>query len=295
MNVELARTFLAVFDTGSFVHAAERIYVTQSTVSMRIKSLEQQLGKVLFERKKAGAVPTPAGNQFRKHAAAMVRVWEQARLEISLPQGFHGAFTIGGHYSLWEGFLMDWLSRMRKRTPGIAIRTQMAFSDALMHRLIDGTLDLGVMYTPQSRPGFEVEMLFKDELMLVSSEQRPPRRPGKNYIFIDWGPEFQADHGRYFPGLSIPGLYMELRSLGLSYLLANPASGYFPRRLVEPHLKDGRLREVPDAPAFEYPAYVVYPTDGDPAVLQPALRTLRWTAARQTAVLSPPPPTPSPT
>lgn len=231
---------------------------------------------------KAGAVPTPAGAQFHRHAAAMVRVWEQARLEVSLPQGFHGALTIGGHYSLWDGFLMEWLSRMRARAPGIAIRTQMGFSDVLMHRLIDGTLDLGVMYTPPSRSGFDVEILFKDELILVSSERRPPRRPGKNYVYIDWGPEFQADHGRHFPGLSVPGLYMELRSLGLPYLLGNPASGYFPRRLVAPYLEDGRLREVPDAPAFSYPAYVVYPIDGDAGVLQPALRNLRWAANRQT-------------
>jgi DNA-binding transcriptional LysR family regulator len=279
MDVDLARTFLAVVESGSFVEAASRVYVTQSTVSMRIKALEERLGKTLFERSKAGATLTPAGAQFHRHALGMVRIWEQARLEVSLPPGYQAAVTVGGQYSLWDGFLMDWLARMRSKAPDVAIRTQIGFSDVLMQRLSDGTLDIGVMYTPQSRPGFELEMLFEEQLVLVSSEHRSPDKPGKNYVFIDWGPEFQADHSLNFPGLSTPGLYMELGSLSLNYLLDNRASGYFPKRLVAPHLKEGRLKLVAQAPVFHYPAYVVYPADGDAKYLGLALKTMRRVAA----------------
>jgi len=278
MDVDLARTFLAVVETGSFVAAAERVFVTQSTVSMRIKALEDRLGKLLFERSKAGASLTPAGAQFHKHALAMVRVWEQARLEVALPEGYHDALTIGSPYSLWDGFVLEWLARMRARAPEIALRTLVGFSNVLMQRLVEGTLDIGVMYTPQSRPGFQVEMLFEEELVLVSSEPRPPKRPGKNYIYVDWGPEFRSDHGLNFPDLSTPGLYMELGSLSLKYLLQNRATGYFPRRLVAPHLKDGTLKRVAAAPVFHYPAYVVYPTEGDPHLLELVLKTMRQLA-----------------
>lgn len=281
MDVDLARTFLAVVDTGSFVEAAKRIYVTQSTVSMRIKALEARLGKTLFERSKAGATMTPAGAQFHKHALAMVRVWEQARLEVSLPDGYRSALTVGAPYSLWDGFLLEWVGRFRAKSPDIAIRTVIGYSDALMQRLVGGTLDLGVMYTPQSRPGFEVEMLFEEELVLISSEPRPPARPGKSYIYIDWGPEFRADHSLNFPEISPPGLYMELGSLSLKYLLENRASGYFPRRLLGPYLESGTLRRVPHAPAFHYPAYVVYPADGDPGLVEPIVRSLRKLASQQ--------------
>jgi DNA-binding transcriptional LysR family regulator len=279
MDIDLARTFNAVVETGSFIEAANRVFVTQSTVSTRIKTLEQQLGKTLFERSKAGASLTHAGAQFHKHALAMVRVWEQARLEVSLPEGYQAALTIGSQYSLWDGFLLEWLSRMRAKAPDIAFRTQTAFSSVLMQRLVEGTLDLGVMYTPQSRPGFEVELLFEEELVLVSSELRPSSKPGNNYIYIDWGPEFQADHSLNFPDLSTPGLYMELGSLSLNYLFENHASGYFPKRLVAPHLAEGRLKLVARAPTFHYPAYVVHPTDGDPNLLDLALKTMRTVAS----------------
>jgi len=284
MDVDLARTFLAVVETGSFVAAASRVFVTQSTVSMRIKSLEQQLGKSLFERSKAGATLTPAGAQFHKHAVAMVRVWGQARLEIALPAGYQAALMVGGQYSLWDGFLLEWLARMRAKAPDIALRTQSGFSNVLMQRLVEGTLDIGVMYTPHSRPGFELEMLFEDELVLVSSEPRPSSKPGKIYIYIDWGPEFQADHSLNFPDLSTPGLYMELGSLSLNYLLKNHASGYFPKRLVIPHLQAGTLKLVSQAPAFHYPAYVVYPADGDQNLLDLALKTMRKVAAGHATV-----------
>jgi DNA-binding transcriptional LysR family regulator len=121
MDVDLARTFLAVVEAGSFVEAANRVFVTQSTVSMRIKSLEQQLGKTLFERSKAGATLTPAGAQFHKHAVAMVRVWAQARLEVALPAGYQAALMVGGQYSLWDGFLLEWLARMRAKAPDMVL------------------------------------------------------------------------------------------------------------------------------------------------------------------------------
>ena len=279
MDIDLARTFLAVVETGSFVEAANRVFVTQSTVSMRIKALEERLGKVLFERSKAGASLTPAGVQFHKHALAMVRIWEQARLEVALPEGYHAALTIGGQYSLWDGFLLDWVARMRSRAPQVALRTQSGFSNALMQHLVEGTLDIGVMYTPESRPGFEVEMLFEEELVLVSSEARPSGKPGKNYIYIDWGPEFRVDHSLNFPDLSTPGLYMELGSLSLNYLLENHASGYFPKRLVSSYLREGVLKLVKQAPVFHYPAYVVYPTDGDPEIFDVALKAMKRVAA----------------
>ncbi|MGH6903755.1 MAG: LysR family transcriptional regulator, partial [Geminicoccaceae bacterium] len=55
METELARTFLTVVAAGNFISAAERLHVTQSTVSARIHTLEEQLGSSLFVRNKAGA------------------------------------------------------------------------------------------------------------------------------------------------------------------------------------------------------------------------------------------------
>jgi DNA-binding transcriptional LysR family regulator len=287
MDIDLARTFLEVVAAGNFVGAAERLHVTQSTVSMRIRSLEQQLGRTLFERSKAGASLTAAGNQFHRHALALVRVWEQARHEVALPSGYQAALTVAGSFSLWDGLLLRWIARMRRTAPDVALRSELGFSGDIMRGLVDGLYDIGVMYTPESRPGLVVERLIEDELVFVSTNgsqnPRPLKKqiPGADYIYVDWGPEFQRDHALNFPDLSTPGLFLRLGSLALKLLLAGGGSGYCPLRIVRPHLDAGTMRLLPGAPVFSYPAYVVYPADSASDALGQALTELRRVAGEE--------------
>ena len=60
MDITLARTFLEIVTTGNFLRAAERLHVTQTAVSARMRALEELLGRKLFVRNKAGASLTPA-------------------------------------------------------------------------------------------------------------------------------------------------------------------------------------------------------------------------------------------
>jgi DNA-binding transcriptional LysR family regulator len=69
LDAELAQTFLIVVAAGNFICVAERLHVTQFTVSASIHSLGEQLGRALFTRNKAGTTFTPAGQQFQKHAS----------------------------------------------------------------------------------------------------------------------------------------------------------------------------------------------------------------------------------
>jgi DNA-binding transcriptional LysR family regulator len=119
MDTELARTFLTVITSGSFISAAERLHVSQSTVSTRIHTLEDQLGCTLFVRNKAGTTLTSAGRQLQRHAATLVRTIEQARHDIGIPEGFSGTLVIGGRIGLWEEFLLKWPQLMRDARPEI--------------------------------------------------------------------------------------------------------------------------------------------------------------------------------
>ena len=74
MNIELAKTFLEIVATGSFIRASERLHVGQTTVSARIRLLEQELGRPLFVRDKSGASLTTAGEQFLRYAPMFVQL-----------------------------------------------------------------------------------------------------------------------------------------------------------------------------------------------------------------------------
>ena len=87
MNIEHIRTFLEIATTGNFHHAAERLHVTQSTVSARIKSLEDQLERAFFLRNRNGVSLTAAGHHCQRHAVSAVRAWEQARQEVTFSGG----------------------------------------------------------------------------------------------------------------------------------------------------------------------------------------------------------------
>src|SRR5690242_2153487 len=110
MHLDLVRTFVEVAETGSFVRAAERLNVTQSTVSSRIRELELQLGQAVFSRGKSGATLTGAGLRFQPHARALIRTWQEARLDIGLPARFRAILTVGAPFSLWDRLLIEWLS-----------------------------------------------------------------------------------------------------------------------------------------------------------------------------------------
>jgi len=283
LDTELARTFLTVVATGSFISAAERLHVTQSTVSARIHTLEDQLGCTLFVRNKAGTTLTPAGRQFQKHASALVRTVEQARHDVGVPRGFRAALTVGGRFGLWEQFLLKWLPLMRKIAPDVSVRAEIGLEDGLMQGLVEGRLDIGVMYTPQSRPGLKVEPLFEERLILVSTDPASQSEPGPGYVYIDWGPEFYARHSMSYPDFIGPALTVNIGWLGLQHILENGGSGYFPVRLVRPHLKDGRLTRLRGAPEFSLPAYVVYPAEPDPDSVGMALVAMRDLAAAELA------------
>lgn len=77
MDVDRARTFLEIVSSGSFLRAAERLNVTQTTVSARIRTLEEELGRVLFIRNRNGAQLTAAGREFERYAQSFVQVWER--------------------------------------------------------------------------------------------------------------------------------------------------------------------------------------------------------------------------
>lgn len=280
MDVSVARTFLMVAETGSFIDAARKMNVTQSTVSARIKGLEDVLGRPLFERSKSGAELTGAGELFQKHALAMVRVWQQAQLQVSLADQHHDHIAVGAPMSLWDSFLLKWVSGVRVEMPDIAISATANISGVLTQRLVEGTLDLAILYRPSTPPGLTIEHLFDEEFVLVSSVKTPSRRAHSDYVLVDWGVDFLQDHAGAFPELANPALTLDLGPLALDYLLAHECSGYFPSRMVRSHIQRGRLRQPKRARKFVYPVCMVYPETRNEEAYELILDGLRREASR---------------
>lgn len=277
MDIDRARTFLEIIHSGSFLRAADRLHVTQTTVSARIRTLEEALGRKLFIRNRNGAQLTPAGHEFERYALSFVQIWERARHQLAIPSGRTSVVALGGELSLWNPLLLDWLVWMKEWKPEIAIHAHVAVPDQLLEQLRTGVLDIAVLYAPKLLPGFRIELLVEEQLILVRTKPRDGEPAGaQDYVYVDWGPLFAAQHDASSNAFGEPGLFVGLGPLGLSYILRAGGMGYFRRGAAAPHIASGELEVVEGAPEFTYPAYAVYPETGEARdEIQEALRGLK--------------------
>ncbi|WP_342077645.1 LysR substrate-binding domain-containing protein [Yoonia sp. SS1-5] len=278
MDITLLKTFLEVAATGSFVSASERLYVTQSAVSLRIQRLEDTLGKPMFTRSKAGAELTNAGREFERYALSIIRVWEEARQQVAIPEGFTRSLTIGAQYSLWPRLGFRWIDALRQDFPDLNIRAELGMPDRLTRFLIEGIMHVGLLYMPQLRPGLMAEQILEEELVMVASWPNPTMEISDRYVFIDWGPEFVGAHALALPELTNPGLTFSLGAMAAEYIVNRQAAAYLPARYVKRYLDAGQLHLVPDAPRFPYPVWAVWREDLDPALRNGAALALQTVA-----------------
>jgi len=275
MDVQLARTFLAVVQEGSFVAAADKLFVTQSAVSLRIRKLEDLLGRTVFERSKAGVTLTPAGRQLERFATASLRIWEEARHMVAVPETYERTLLIGAAPSLLPRLALRLLSRLEQRLPRTAFRIESGTSGHLTRMMLEGTLDIAITYAPELRPGIEVEELFGDELVLVAAERDFTTDLDDRYVYIDWGPEFRAHHSAGFPDRATPRSSFSIGALALDFVMRNRRAGYFPARIVREPVEAGTLHLVPNAPSFSYPCFVALRADLDEDLRRITLTELR--------------------
>lgn len=283
MDTELAKTFLTVASCGSFLEASERLNITQSTVSMRVRRLEETFGKKLFIRGKSGARLTEAGRRFHRYAVDMLRTMQRALDEMGATESFDASLTIAARVGLWDEFLLETLSQMQKAVPTTSIRAEVGFEADLIDGVTEGKIDIVLMFTPQSRPGVAIEHLFDERLVLVRCAKTPPENPASpldGYVSIDWGPDFSRQFMLAFPDAPPSFLTVGTGWLGINHLLRNGGAGYFPLRIVSNLIREGRFERVLDAPEFTLPAYLVYSEDQGEEIFSKHLQIIRDRAAR---------------
>jgi DNA-binding transcriptional LysR family regulator len=280
LDIQLARTFLEILTAGNFRNAASRLHVTQAAVSLRVKKLEEELGREVFIRSKSGVTLTPAGEQFERFARSMMKVWEEARYHVAVPEGFDETLIVGSEYSLWPKFGFRWLRLLERQLPTVSIRADVGKPDRLLRLMLDGVLDIAIMYSPQLRPGLEVETLLEDTLILVSTDPDYTTELDEDYIFIDYGDEFVHAHGIHFPHFQTSQVTLSLGTLSARYIIEHKRAGYLPARFVQDFIDDEELHVVKGAPVFPFPAYVVWNPEKEGEVLEKSLRLLRRVAER---------------
>ncbi len=277
MNIETIRAFLEVASTGSFLHAADNLSITQSAMSARIKNLEEHLNRQLFTRKRTGATLTNGGLAFHKHALTLVQAWELAKQESALSAGVDAMVGMGVQLNHWQTTAAPWLQWMKENAPHIATQVHSDYSDRLMSMLRNGLISAAVLYEPQRNPDLVIEEYVREKLILVCTYPRQAQpTPVEGYVYVDWGQRFRSEHSRRFPDNPTHQMTVGLSAVALSHILEQGGSGYFLESEVTELLAGEQLFRVTDAPEFSLTTYLAYFTASEETeAVQTALRGLQ--------------------
>jgi len=174
MELRHLRYFVALAETLSFTRAAERVHVTQSTLSHQIRQLEDEVGRPLFERIGKRVLLTEAGETFLGYAARALREVDQGLGDLMRAPGeLSGEVRIGATGTFNMGFVPECLATFMHKHPTVKVIVDELAADAIAQKLLDGSLDLGIGYQPPDPAHLWFEPLYTEEMVLVVGLQHP--------------------------------------------------------------------------------------------------------------------------
>ncbi len=257
LNLNTLQTFLAIVETGSLVRASKALHVTQSTVTARLKSLEEEVGQALIYRHKSGARLTASGVRLKRYAETMTGLWRQAKQETALPETVSVVCNIGCDPDLWPHRGQALFDAIRQRHPDTALSVWQGDQERLEQWLNNGLIDMALTYRSTLRGEQTVHALPDDQLVLVSTRASSPVRFDPDYVFVEAGDDFGQQHAAAFADADTARMSFGNGTLGLEYLLRHGGSAYIAHGLAEPHIASGELHQLTGAPVFARSAYLV--------------------------------------
>lgn len=204
MEYKAFQYVLKIAELGNLTKAANELYVSQPSLSHYIARVEQEVGTPLFQRGVSPMRLTPAGEKYAETARMILALDRKMQQDISdIVNQKTGIIMLGMSHARASFLLPHVMPEMHRRYPGVDIRTTEARSDLLETYLTKGSCDLGVMPLPLSgKNALESEVLFREELLLVSGRELPHETDDSGRAYVDFAvcreAEFtllKRDHG----------------------------------------------------------------------------------------------------
>lgn len=174
MNFHHVRAFCTIVSEGSFSRAAERLHLTQPTISAQIQSLEKALSTRLFDRSAQGISLTQPGRVFHPYALQLLELSERAEQAMAELQGLKhgkvevGASTVPGHYLMPQA-----LAQFKAAHPGLDVTLTVSNSQDIRNGMREGRFELGVVGERVRDERLTYEQLAQDRLVVVMRPEHP--------------------------------------------------------------------------------------------------------------------------
>ncbi len=168
MTLTELRYMVILAEEQHFGRTAERCHVSQPTLSVAVKKLEEELGVELFERTKTGVKPTVMGERIVRQAKALLAgteaiktLAEAGKDQLGSPLALGTIFTMGPY------LLPQLIPHLQKQVPGMPLLVQEDYTENLRRKLRDGVLDVILVSLPFSESDVVTQELFDEPLVLI--------------------------------------------------------------------------------------------------------------------------------
>lgn len=177
MDFDQIQAFLEIVKEKSFSRAADRLYRTQPALSKQIRQLETELGQRLLERKGKQVEPTPVGLIFLEHCQKIVDTRREALdALLRLREKPRGRLSVGANEATSLYILPPVFAEFRARYPDVRVRIHRNFTRKIVERVLNNSLDFGVVSLPVEEKDLVALPLHRDELGVVAPAGHPLAR-----------------------------------------------------------------------------------------------------------------------
>jgi LysR family nitrogen assimilation transcriptional regulator len=173
MDLKQLEYFVRVAEMGSFTRAAVALSVAQPALSRQVRLLEVELRQNLLVRNGRGATPTEAGQVLLEHGRGILHQVERAREELGrVRTGLTGRVALGMPPSVARVLTVPLMRAFRLALPEARLSISEGLTTAMQEGLLNGRLDIAMLYNANASNGLELTPLVREELLLVQA--RPP-------------------------------------------------------------------------------------------------------------------------
>lgn len=284
MTFDEIKTFIQLSRIRNFSKTANMMYVSQSTVSARIKNLENELGVSLFDRSGITIKLTPQGRDFLNYAEAMDELMNEATYTIHRPSQFTQQISMAAPESHWNYALLPALQDYFHINKTTSFRLFSLHSWVVNQEILNGKLDLALTCQYLTHPDVVCELLYDYSYLLVAHpELQLPHGPMDvktitqwPFIYLNWGQQFAE---WFFQHYLVGSHFLEIETIStFLYLLLNKVGvGFLSERIAQPHIDRGNLMTLENLYQETAPrdaAYLVYLKDRED-IVQPLVDEIK--------------------
>ncbi|AVQ28060.1 LysR family transcriptional regulator [Fusobacterium ulcerans] len=254
MSLDEIKTFIVLASCQNFNRTAELVHVVQSTVSLRIKNLENEVGKKLFVRDKKYVSLTPEGKIFLEYAKTMDKLSDNILKEINYLNIYQERVKIGAVQWFYDALIEEYLEKFVENNPEIATEIFISHTEELIPMVNNGIFDITFTTYEITNSRIISKLYKKERVILVGNEKYNLLKGGielselrnLSVIFSDvWSGSMVDLSKNIFTQNKVYNIQPNMLATSKKFVLLGKGVTFLPFAMVKNEIKKGTLIEIP--------------------------------------------------